>query len=193
VTGHPPAYQPMANDRRDFDPMSAEWAYILDDGCRPPCRWRELVPARERVATWPFEAAGRHRDNSPYYGARLAPDWAFYAWGSEYALAGWRPGSPHEVFCHIGATRAAPGPERGRRAGLYVGYVHLDLRGQTVRWAPCRADAERGVPEDVNAEAEHKGRKLLAYFADACARWQRGEAQPVTARDLYEARKGASA
>lgn len=89
-------YEPMKNNRAGFDPVGAEWGYILDD--RPNEQpWRGMVPLAERPFTWPYQL---HADRYGRYGsARLAPDWAFYAWRNEYVLASWDPSAPHVVDC----------------------------------------------------------------------------------------------
>jgi hypothetical protein len=173
-------YQPMRNAHPDFDPMGEEWGYILDSGCAPAEAWRGMVARNLRSATWPYKLlSDRH---GRYGGARLAPDWCYWAWGREYVTATWRPEEPHLIRCRltIGRRYANAAPE-----AEYAGHVILGLRGQTVTWLPAQA-MHRDIPASVTAEAEHKGAKLLAFFTDAIGHWKAGDQeQPVQARDLY--------
>lgn len=178
-------YQPMTNDRRDFDPMGDDWSYILDN--YPADTWRQLVAVKARRASWPFADRGITGDRwgKAWHSARLAPDWAFYAWGHEYVLVSWDEARPHEVVCRLVIERRYHDPETGHRVEEWTGQVTLDLREQTQTWQLCPRDAERGAPGDVAAEAAHKGAKLLAFFNDACEHWRAGDqARPVQAYDL---------
>jgi hypothetical protein len=167
-------YQPMVNDRRDFDPVDPRWSYILDE--QQPA-WRELVAVRERRVTWPFQPHGvRWRY---FHAARLSPDWCFYAWGRQYVLADWdeeRPALVNVRLC-VGT----------RHSDLTV-YAVLDLREQAFSY-PAREVSDLS-PAEV-AEVDAKCGKLLAFFADACEHWQAGDqAHPATAADLYTANGG---
>lgn len=166
-------YRPMRNDAAGFSPADPRWAYVLDEA--PPDTWRELVALRERTATWPF--APRH---GGHYHARLSPDWAFRAWGTEYALASWHPGRPHEVTVRLVITR--PGDRDG-----WTGTVCLDLAAGTRAWVPCHADLDKPVPPDVAAEIESKAGKLAAFFAEACEQWRQARPgdRPAQAYDWY--------
>jgi hypothetical protein len=177
-------YRPMVNDARDFDPMGADWAYILDNA--PPDTWRELVAVRDRKATWPFQVRGQEPHHNGYFYARLSPDWCFLAWGREYVGAEWHPDRPHEVRCRHAIARRAEVREGTRELHDWAGVITLDLAAQTFTYKPCRRDELLGVPAGVLAEVEHKARKLLAFFNDAISHWAAGDqARPVTASDLY--------
>jgi hypothetical protein len=180
------AYTPMTNDRRDFDPAGADWSYILDNGCAGLNTWRELVPVKQRRATWPFTAYGQLHGRC-HYAVRLAPDWAFYSWGSEYVLASWEPAEAHAVVCRVLITRSTPSAEFGPVSDTYSGRTHLDLTSQRAAWVPDARTVQRAdIPADVWAESVCKGGKLLAFFNDACAQWRRGDSpRPVQAHDLY--------
>jgi hypothetical protein len=178
-------YQPMRNDRRDFDPMGDDWSYILDTGNRGE-GWRELVAVNARRATWPFEL---HADRSGHsYGSvRLSPDWAFYSWGGEYVGAYWDADRPHEVRCHVYVGRDYRNGTSWAPAEKWDGEMTLDLLAGTHSWRPFPRDADKAVPDDVAAEFAHKGAKLLAFFADACEHWRAGDrARPLQAHELYD-------
>jgi hypothetical protein len=173
-------YQPMVNDRHEFNPMGAEWSYILDSGNDGPA-WRALVAKNMRYGTWPFAGHGHtgRRGGPSYHHARLSPDWVFYSWGSEYVGASWDEAEPSIVKC-----RLVIGRDYGDD---YTGHVVIDLRAKACQpWLPCQRGRERGIPADVAAEAEHKAAKLLAFFLDAIMHWKAGDQErPVQAADIY--------
>ncbi len=167
-------YKPIRNDRADFDPMSDQWSYVVDDA---GAEWRQLVAKSQRRATWPFRKESQHG----YHYVRLSPDWAFYAWGSEYVGADWSPERPSLVDARLTITRRV---ERDGRFRLddYTGIMTLDLAAQSFAW-----DCPRQIPADVLAEAEHKARKLLGFFATQNEAWrEESTPRPVTAADLYK-------
>lgn len=175
------AYRPMRNDRRDFDPMGADWGYVLDD--TPADLWRELVAVRDRRASWPFQIRGQQPGHDGYWYARLSPDWCWCAWGAEYIGAHWNPATPSQVTCRVTITRyTATGGEH--QGGRWTGELVLDLHEQSFTWQPCPRDLARGVPDDVTAEAGHKAAKLLAFFDAQIAQWRAGDTpRPFTAAD----------
>ncbi len=159
-------YEPMANNRAEFDPMGAEWAYIVDDN--QIIYHHPLTAPRLREGWWPFA-----RKDTEYADAfvRLSPDWCLYSWGSEYVLAG-RGEQPHLAVAslHVGDC------------GHYC-EVHLDLRAGN--WTLAWAYGVEVTPE-LLAEAGHKAGKLLAYLTAECARRDKaGSTRPVTAHDLH--------
>ena len=175
------SYTPMRNDRRDFDPMGTDWGYILDES--PLTQWRELVAVNARRATWPFALSS---DKHGSYGSvRLSPDWCYCSWSPEYVLAWWDADKPHIVRCDLTIGRHYPNGFYWAPSDKWAGTMVLDLREQTQTW--CLRDRDKPVPDDVAAEAAHKGAKLLAFFAGACEHWRAGDQpRPVQAHDLYD-------
>jgi hypothetical protein len=195
-------YIPMANDRRDFNPMGQEWGYVCDE--HPGQDWRGMVPLNLRPFTWPYQLHTDRLGKDPYGSARLAPDCCFYAWRNEYVGASWNPQTPQAVDCATTLERryapagevsdwpanpfAGDGNDRWRvyewRAeitlNLSLGAFLLDVtpRGKGGDRAPA-------VPVDVRAEAEHKAGKLLAFFREQCTHWRAGDQpRPVQAWKL---------
>lgn len=184
-------YRPMRNDPAGFDPMGEDWGYILDDV--PAGQWRELVAVCDRRETWPFQIRGASARpyKEGYWSARLSPDWCFLAWGREYIGATWDPDRPHEVSCRITVTRRAEAREGTHDLHDWAGVITLDLREQEFTYRPCRRDQLLGVPAGVTSEAEHKARKLLAFFNDAIRHWHDGDqSRPASAADLYKSLEG---
>lgn len=178
-------YVPMRNDRRDFDPMGEDWHYILDDGGTGQ-GWRELVAVNARRATWPF-ALHEDRQGRSYGYARLSPDWAFYSWGNEYLMASWDAAQPHQVRVMLTIGRDYPDAEFGHRTAAWSGQMVLDLLAMSYAWDLYPRDADKPIPDDVAAEATHKGAKLLAFFTDACGHWRAGDQpKPVQAYELVD-------
>jgi hypothetical protein len=198
-----PAYQPMTNSRPGFDPMSEVWNYISDE--YPGGPWRGLVPVSMRPFTWPYQLHTDRHGQGSYGAVRLSPDWAYYAWRNEHVLADWSPDKPHTVNCRTRLERRyTPAGEvsdwpRNPFAGegndhwrVYQWTVRITLdlmRGtRLVDIIPFGRGDERppSVPADVQAEAEHKTGKLLAFFRAECAHWKAGDQErPVQAHDLY--------
>lgn len=184
-------YAPMRNSRADFDPMGKDWSYILD-GPNPYVQWRELVAVNARRSTWPFELHGDRHGKNSFGSVRLAPDWAFYSWGSEYVGASFDPEQPHIVRCHVYIGRNYPNGIHWAATDKWDGAVVLDLREQTHTWELFPCDRDKPVPDDVAAEVAHKAAKLLAFFTDACEHWRAGDQErPVQAHDLEKQREEA--
>ena len=180
-------YRPMRNDRRDFDPMGAEWGYALD--MYPPPGWRQLVAVKGRRDAWPFGNVGR------FQAIRLAPDWCHCSWHPYYVLAwpGWdqsrdaADAEMHQVTARLVFERRT---EHGGRHRLdeWTGVARLDLRTREWTWHPCARDADKPMPPEVTAEVEHRCAKLLAFFDAAIEHWRAGDqARPVSVGDLLDA------
>ena len=198
-------YQPMANDRRDFDPMGQEWGYVPDE--HPGQEWRGMVACGLRPSTWPYKLYTDRHGKDPYGAVRLAPDWCLYAWGNEYVSASWVPESPHAVTCRTVIERryAPPGQVSDWPRNPFAG--EGNDHWQFYQWSACivvnlltgehatvvspagRPGTRPPVtPDDVRAEAEHKAAKLLAFFRAECERWRAGEpARPLQAHALHKA------
>lgn len=197
-------YRPMRNARTDFDPMGQEWSYILDSPNANGESWRGMVPVNLRSFTWPYRLhSGRIAGTCG--SARLAPDWAYYAWRNEYVLVSWMPAAERIVSCQTVLERryapegevsdwprnpfAGEGNERWRVCE-WTARITLDLLHGTreLDIKPCGRPGERplGLFGGVQAEAEHKAGKLLAFFRAECGHWKAGDQErPVQARDLY--------
>lgn len=194
----PMTYEPMTNDRREFDPVAGEWGYILDDTSADTA-WRGMVPLSGRPFTWPYRLHTIFGRN-PYGSARLAPDWCFYAWSDEYVLASWSPAAEHAVTCRTtlyrrygpeGTPPARPGDNFagvGNDRWVYREWrlnVTLDLLRGAYGVNIVPDDGAQFIPADVQAEGEAKAAKLLAFFQAECLRWQAGElARPQQAYEL---------
>jgi hypothetical protein len=204
------AYTRMANDRRDFDPMGADWGYISDEFGSEAANWRGMVPVGLRAFTWLYQLYTDRHGQHAYGSVRLAPDWCHYAWGPEYVGAEWEPASPHTVKCRGQVQRryAPAGEVSDWPANPFAGegndrwHVYewvarstLDLLSGTweLEVAPTGAERAPSVPADVRAEAEHKAGKLLAFFRAECEHWRAGDQErPVQAYDLRLAVKAES-
>lgn len=164
------AYQPMRDDRAEFNPAGGPWNYVTDDF--PPQQWRAQVAVAARRATWPFAARGTgHR----YQYARLSPDWCLYSRGHEYAGTRWQPTRPSIVTARPSITRHPRG---------WTLNVALDLAAGAHSWKPRGA---QGMPDDAAAQAAVKCGKLLAFFDQAIGHWRAGDQRrPGCARDLGE-------
>lgn len=164
-------------------PPAADWSYVID-GSGIAYR-RGLVPQRLRAGWWPFAYADSDREHDyrrrdvppvpPECGVailRLSPDCRNYAWRNEYVLVGPDRKVPH--LAHASAYLWA-----GERRTLRCG-IALDLKAQTYTVEELPEDA----PDEIRAQAEEKGRKLVAFLAAACLERDGDKPAPTTAVDL---------
>ena len=168
-------------------PPEGDWSYVIDyEGI---AYRRGLVAQRLRPGWWPFayaDAEKEHRYRREYDTPvamecgvailRLSPDCRFYSWRNEYVLVGPDRKVPH--LAHASVYLWA-----GERRTLRCG-IALDLKAQTYTVEELPGDA----PEEIRAQAEEKGRKLVAFLVAACLERDGGKPAPTTAANLEEER-----
>ena len=170
------------------EPPAGEWSYVID-GTGVAYR-RGLVAQRLRPGWWPFAFADSSREQGERHQRggtvaqecgvawlRLSPDCKNYAWRNEYVRIG-----PDRQVPHIAHASASlwVAPRQTMRC-----HYDLDLQAGTFTITDLPDDA----PDEIRAQAESKGAKLVAFLADACRERDGERPAPITAADLEDERE----
>jgi hypothetical protein len=143
----------------DYD-VFGDWEYVLDDtGVSYGPGW------------WPFVDS----DTNEPTAIRVSPDWAFYAWGSEYALLWCEGGSVVTARISVYALI------NDMRPNDLAGTLALDIKAGTFDLGDFRGDHED--------QAVHKAERLLDFIKVNRSRRRKG-LEPIHAYDAVTAKRG---
>ena len=140
-------------------PLDGDWGYEVDD----------FGDIHYGPGWFPFRFEGQ------VCSIRVAPDVAYYSWGSQYVTLSPGRGSTVLADVHLG------GPRHGTSA-----IIRLDVRARTFTLPD-------DLPPDQAAEGAAKARRLLDLLHCSRAERNRGQARPVTAYDRWMAAKETAA